>query len=147
MLLLLQVIANFSQLFSLLQIELYTLSRFFLFGWAISHEDWSDVGLESPCCPHRALWLQSHTNDTLEYRQQVLLATWESLPFSSLLLPCLLLPAFVLHSLLHNPRVSQISGESTLLVSSETVFFKEPKSGLWGGPPEDQSLRQMLTDP
>lgn len=42
---------------------------------------------------------------------------------------------------------TEISGESTLLVSSETVFFKEPKSGLWGGPPEDQSLRQMLTDP
>lgn len=43
----------------------------------------------------------------LSTAKQVLLATWESLPFSSLLLPCLLLPAFVLHSLLHNPRVSQ----------------------------------------
>lgn len=147
MLLLLQVIANFSQLFSLLQIELYTLSRFFLFGWAISHEDWSDVGLESPCCPHRALWLQSHTDDTLEYRQT---STLSHLGIPSLLSspPLSPSPSICASFSASQPQsLTEISGESTLLVSSETVFFKEPKSGRWGGPPEDQSLRQMLMDP
>ena len=114
MLFFLQVTANFFQLFSFLQIELYTLPRFYPAGPYLLRIEvllgWNLGNISIMLCGHIVMLMT-----LLSPTKQVLLATWEPLPASFLSLPCLLLPASVLHSLLHHPQsFREISEESTL---------------------------------
>lgn len=70
----------------------------------------------------------------LSTAKQVLWATWESVPPCSLPLPCLLLAAFVLHSLLHSPKVLQRFLRKEPFQFHLKLFSPRSQTQVHGGP-------------